>query len=479
MRIYDAEKKAGVKFSVDDAGNSSSFVSAKVRVGDIAKYFDGMSAAELIKTRSTVQTVEELLGQEQPDLALVVAILVSTGWNLNDDIFTPAEVWRARTSPVHKPMNDNHRADKILGHIVQAKALDKSGVEIELNEGDSPPEEFDIEVAGVLYRFFPELADRIDEIITKAQSGEIYVSMEAWFPDFGYGIIDPTTGATKLVERNDQTAFLTKHLRSYGGTGEYLGYKIGRVLKDIVFGAQGFVDTPANPESVIKVAANVFVAAELNELLRGGAEDVDEKELKKLQVELEEAKTALETEAGKVAELQKASEDFQARNYEGQIAVLTSKAEELTVRDKDASERIDELKAENAELQKQFDGAIERAEKSEAEVHGIRKTEQARERLSKLSEVKQVDDPEATLAELREMTEETFAVVLKYAGNDAKVNADTEDKADDEVVLDDVEETKDADLTVADDGVESEKSSWVSMAMKLTCREEEKDEGGE
>ena len=92
MRIYQSEKDAGIDFRTKEAGSSTAFVTAQVQVGDIEKYFDGMSVAELVKATSTVQTVEELLGQEQPDLALVVAILVSTGWNLNDDVFTPEEV---------------------------------------------------------------------------------------------------------------------------------------------------------------------------------------------------------------------------------------------------------------------------------------------------------------------------------------------------------------------------------------------------
>jgi hypothetical protein len=91
VRIYEAEKKAGIDFQMNKAGSSTAFVAAKVKICDIEKYCN-MSVADFVKTTSTIQTVEELLGQEQPDLALVVAILVSTGWNLNDDIFTPAEV---------------------------------------------------------------------------------------------------------------------------------------------------------------------------------------------------------------------------------------------------------------------------------------------------------------------------------------------------------------------------------------------------
>ncbi|RLC89099.1 MAG: hypothetical protein DRJ03_00655 [Chloroflexi bacterium] len=506
MRVYQAEKDAGIDFQMNKAGSSSSFVTARVQVGNIEKHFDGMSVADLVKATPTVQSVEELLGQEQPDLALVVAILVSTGWNLNDDVFTPEEVWKARSSPLHKPMNDNHQAERILGHIVQTRALDKSGDEVEVAEGDSPPTEFDIEVAGVLYRAFPELSERIDEIITKAKAGEMFVSMEAWFPDFGYGLIDSATGEVKLIERTEKTAFLTKHLRIYGGSGEYQGYKVGRVLKDIIFGAQGFVDTPANPESVIKVAAGKmaasrsFVTAELSDLSEGGVEDVDEKQLQELQAKLEEAQAGLESKAKEVAELQKAAEEVQAKDYEGQLAALNTKVEELTASVTEASEKMEAVEAAKAELQKQLDEVTQRAEKSDAELDEIRQNETARDRLVKLSEVKKVDDEEATLAELRGMTDETFEAVLKYAGeakseevvdgeSEEKTDA-TETKTDDatarekeaeqaEAALNDVEEDDSAEFNASEDVAKTEADQWLSVAGALCGRKDEKDEGGE
>ena len=421
MRIYKAEQQAGLDFKMNAEGNSSSFVTAKVQVRDIDKYFDGMSVADLVKSTETVQTVEQLLGQDQPDLTLIVAILVSTGWNLNDDIFTPSEVWKAKSSPLHKPMNDNHDIGKILGHIVQSRVLDKSGDVIEVTEDQSPPDEFDIEVAGVLYRQFPELRERIDEIIAKAKTGEMFVSMEAWFPDFGYGIIDPATGDVKLINRNEETAFLTKHLKTYGGTGVYEGFKVGRVLKDIIFGAQAFTDKPANPESVIKVAANKgavsksFVAAELNELLKGGVELVDEKELNGLKIEIAQVKLSLKTKDQEIVQLKKAVEEFKDEDSNKQIASLTTKVEELTANSTEASGRIKAFESEKSELEGKLKESNERAEKSEAEMNEIRKVETARERLSKLSAIKTVEDEKATLAELKEMTDETFAAVLKVS----------------------------------------------------------------
>ena len=40
-------------------------------------------------------------------------------------------------------------------------------------------------------------------------------------------------------------------MRSYGGLGEHENYKIGRVLRNITFSGKGFVDRPANQDSII------------------------------------------------------------------------------------------------------------------------------------------------------------------------------------------------------------------------------------
>lgn len=480
MRIYDAEKRAGINF---ENHVSSAFVTAQVRIGDIEKQFDGMSVADLVKATDTVQTVEQLLGQKQPDLALVVSILVSTGWNNNDDIFTPEEVWAARLSPLHKPMNDNHDATKILGHIVQTRVLDKAGNVIELDDDESPPSEFDLEVAGVLYKQFDELRDRVEQIIEKSNAGEMFVSMEAWFPDFGYGLVDQETGVTKLIDRTEATAFLTKHLRVFGGSGEYEGYKIGRVLKNMIFGAQAFVNKPANPESVVKVAAakeaasGDFVAANLNDLLEGGVEDMDEKELKVLQEKLNETVASLATKVQEVTDLQKAAKEFKASDFEGQIAALNTKVEELTASSTEVSEKVTSVETEKTELAEKLTVETKRADKAIAELDEIRKTEAARVRMGKLCEVKEIKNEEETLAELREMTDETFATVLKYAGG-KKVKADEDNEEEATAALDNVLEKTEAELNASKDAVQAEEDCWASTAASL-CGQKTNDGGGE
>jgi len=112
----------------------------------------------------------------------------------------------------------------------------------------------------------------------------------------------------------------------------------------------------------------------------------------------------------------------------------------------------------------------------------------ARNRLAKLLEVKKVNNEEATLAELRDMTDETFKVVLKYAGEakseevTAKVDNETaqEKSAEQtEAALNDVKEEDTADFNVAEDTTKSETDQWLSMADVLCGHEEKKDKGGE
>jgi len=479
VKVYKAEQKDGISFKTDKFGKSSSLVVAKVKIGDIQQKVKNSSIQELLKAGSTKQTIKDLLGQDQPDLALVVSILVSTGWNLNDDVFTPGELWKARKTPIHKPLNDNHNGDKILGHIVESRALDKDGKEI--IQDDAVPEEFDIEVAGVLYREFPEISERINEIISKANDGEMFVSMEVWFTDFSYGVEDPSDGTTKIVARNEETAFLTKHLRCCGGSGQYEGYKIGRVLKSMNFAAQGFVEDPANPDSVIKVAASKphFVEAQLSDLPEGGVGDV---ELKELQEKLSQANADLKAKDETIASLEKQVNDFKEKDYDSQLAQRDSKIEDLDNQLKEHAEKVSAMEAEKDDLQKKVDEASKRADKSDAELAEVRKTEVARDRFAKLSQVKNIDDHDATMAELREVSDETFDLLLKYAGETkAEVN-DENNKDEDEVakaMLDDAEVENDvADMNVDEDAEDADKTKWLSLASKL-LNVDDTNEGGE
>ena len=53
---------------------------------------------------------EEAVAQneDQIDLYYLKSILVSTGWNKNDDVFDSKELWAAKNTPEDKPFNFMH-----------------------------------------------------------------------------------------------------------------------------------------------------------------------------------------------------------------------------------------------------------------------------------------------------------------------------------------------------------------------------------
>ena len=115
------------------------------------------------------------------------------------------------------------------------------------------PQKFHILTGSVIYKGFSseELMSRANTLISEIESGTKYVSMDCFFNGFDYGLLNKSSGEFKILNRNAETAFLTKYLRSYGGLGEHDNYQVGRVLRNITFSGKGFVDKPANPDSII------------------------------------------------------------------------------------------------------------------------------------------------------------------------------------------------------------------------------------
>ena len=188
------------------------------------------------------------------DLYYVQSILVSSSWNRNDDVFDKAEVWAARATPEDKPTNLEHDENTIIGHITSNWPIDLEGKTIaDETSLDDLPEKFHIVTGSVIYRAYstPELKERAERLIAEIENGTKYVSMECYFKGFDYGLTNKITGEYKVLARNEETAYLSKYLRAYGGRGEQEDYKIGRVLRNITFSGKGFVDKPANPDSII------------------------------------------------------------------------------------------------------------------------------------------------------------------------------------------------------------------------------------
>jgi len=191
------------------------------------------------------------------------------------------------------------------------------------------------------------------------------VSMECLFSGFDYALISPK-GTPKILSRDDSSAFLTKHLRSYGGTGEYDGYKIGRALTNISFSGKGLVSQPANPRSVILQSKSVatFNVTDTNSNLKMGDIDMTdinllEKQVDGLRSELAEAKTENEAikakiETAKDKEFADTVVAFETAADESKSAI--SKMEEMI---KSTKARVSELEDELSQSQTKLADAVQ------------------------------------------------------------------------------------------------------------------------
>lgn len=212
------------------------------------------SSSEFINSTYKKILNKALSSYDDQDLYYVQSILVSSSWNKNDDIFDKVEVWKAKSTPEDKPTNLEHNENLIIGHIVSNWAIDDNGDIIPEHRLDTElPDKFHIVTGSVIYRAFTDqdLKSRAEKLISEIENGTKYVSMECYFNGFDYGLIEESTGEYKVLSRNNDTSYLTKYLRAYGGNGKHENYRIGRVLRNITFSGKGFVDKPANPDSII------------------------------------------------------------------------------------------------------------------------------------------------------------------------------------------------------------------------------------
>jgi hypothetical protein len=185
--------------------------------------------------------------QKQTDLLHIEAVLVSEGINDNDDAFTHAELKRALSSPVLKPMNWQHKDSNILGVMYSVEARDMNG-KVLAEVGDEPIE---LVVQGAVWHHLPHIKATAQDIKKRIEGSTLFVSMECWFDTYDYGFYTSANELFDVIERNNETAFLDKSLKANGGTGKYNGMRIGRALSGINFGGIAFVDRPANKRSLI------------------------------------------------------------------------------------------------------------------------------------------------------------------------------------------------------------------------------------
>jgi len=410
MQIFKSEIKAGLADQIKN--NAIAFCS------EVSRYTP--TEVEINEVKNIKAIAEAKDGQM--DLYYVKSILASVGWNKNDDVFDPAEMWKAKSSPIDKQFNFMHDEKDIIGHITSCYSADAAGnILPDFNDMSQVPSVFDIVTGSVLYTSWsdPKLKDRMKKIIADIDSGKTWhVSMECLFPAFDYAMIS-SNGEQKVVKREEASAFLTKHLRAYGGKGEYDGYKVGRLLRDFSFSGVGLVEKPANPRSII-----LNNQKSINFIISQAEEIIMQDDLELLKAELAEAKEAkdkMKEEAGKMKEeaekAKKAKSEVEATIVDLQAQL--SQANESLAAEKSAKEKMAE------EMKK----TKEKAEMNQEELDKMKKEKMMQKRKAALAEVG-INDVSAFEALADEAFEAIHATMKKAAA--AKPKQDPVEKKEDE-----------------------------------------------
>jgi hypothetical protein len=367
--------------------------------------------------------------QNQDDLFYLESVLVSTGWNKNDDVFLPQNVWAARNTPEDKPFNYMHDENDIIGHITGSYILSKDGKAV--SESDSMPEEFDIITQAVLYNSWSqeENRERMSEILKEIPEGKWFVSMECLFAGFDYALTDPK-GVAKILTRDEASAFLTKHLRAYGGTGEYEGYKIGRALSNISFSGKGLVSKPANPRSVIfntKSVASFNLKSDsqfsIGEIIMSVDQSLLESQLAETKQSLKAALAEVEAVKSQIAESKDKEFASKIASYEAEIKAVKASSDQL-------DELVKSTQARVAELEDALANSKDALAKAMKDMDEMKKKEKMEKRKAALVEAGlDQDEIDSTLASLDSLDDQAFeAIAMMMKKKVAKKHEDKSDK---------------------------------------------------
>lgn len=401
------------------------------------------------------------------DLFFFRSIMATSSVNLNDDGFLAQEMFRARNTPVAKFVNIEHEADAcavefgaggIVGTIVDSFMMDRDMVLIDPNT-EEVPAFFHLGTTNVIWRHLSNelLRAKATLLIKKIEEGSMAVSMETMFSGFDYGLAtDYESDGTilpeniEIIERNEETAFMTKHLRAYGGEGEYNGKKLVRMLRGITFTGLGVVSEPANPSSVMLKDEDILKKTEKMEEVPSVAassgvynnDDTSKTESKMTDILESQLKEAQDTIAELRKELELAKElsvkaDFEKAQKELQDAQAALKSKEEVI------ETLESAKACMCNQYEEKAAELEAVKKEKEELAAkLAELEKSRVEAVRVSAFKEkgYDDAEASqiVAKLASLDDETFDVVL--AGYAPKaVPAD-----ESEIKVEDVEEPAEA-----------------------------------
>lgn len=377
MRVYDSEVKDGI----GDLIKSSASIACL-----------GKASPSKFPIKLDVESFASRANANpgQFDLYYLDSVLVSTGWNLNDDVFDADEMWNARATPVDKQFNFMHDETDIIGHITSSSIIVG---DTEYKEDTAPAEDFHIIEGSVLYRVWNDekLKARMDTIISEIEEGKWYVSMECLFSNFDYAII-ANDGSESVLKRTKTTAYLSRHLRAYGGKGVYDGYTIGRLLRNITFSGKGLVNEPANPNSIIFNGQDVKTLTKSFRAYTTVASKQWEKNMNEVEIMKAQA-----------ADLSKQVDELKAQNKTLAFE-MTAKAE------KENAEKVSALNTQISDLTNKVKASEEVVtEKETAIAESLKKVEDAQAKLTEA--LKEVETLKASIKKAERVAELTKAGV--------------------------------------------------------------------
>jgi hypothetical protein len=485
--VYPAECEAGLKNQINDSTKCSVAFASRI---ELSSKDDAIRIRDKVASSEMFQSLAENSGQL--DLYYLAAILATTGWNKNDDVFDRKEVWEARHTPVDKPFDLNHDPSIIIGHITDSRVIDDSGSVIpDITSIELLPEKFHIATDAVLYKHIsskkPEIEEMMKTIISEIKAGEWFVSMEALFDDFDYGVIYPN-GKQLIVARNEETAYLTKHLRIYGGSGVYDDKKIGRLPRHIIFSGKGLVRKPANPESVIFQDVTPFF---------GSVEDVQEVEIKEEMItmaasdnasEVMELKQTIASLQDKLEQLDREKVEAKYQDYETTVAGHKTKivdleklVEEFEARINSIGTEKEELETAKASVEEKLTEAQKTIEDKESKIAEFEAKVLTEGRISTLvSKGLDKEQAEKIVAKFADLDDEKFEAIAEMQEQlvQAKCKDDEDEKDKKAGKSDASEEEKDsaeanADEEALEDAEEDKDTAMASQGDSETDSEEE------
>jgi hypothetical protein len=409
----------------------------------------------------------------------------------------------ARSTPTHKPTNVEHDEKQLVGHITDCFAMTVGGELIPDNiHVDDLPNVYHIVNGAVIYKGWrdTDLSTRANKLIDEIENGKKYVSMECTFTNFSYAVIDSDNKCT-VIARDENSAWMTKHLKAYGGTGEYNGMKIGRLLRNITFSGKGYVDKPANPDSIIFSDAGIFnfaSASQESAVIEDSGVYFNRQEIKEtnnmsseidiLKTQLEEVKTqlaaALQAKATVEEKLAKADiQKFETQVKELETQLSTTKAE------LDASKKsVEDITAKCAEHEKKMEDEKKAKADLETKLAEMVKAQLTANRISTLVEggiAREIAEKKVALyanlndEQFKDISTDLIAAVKKdekkeekpEEKKDGECKAEENDTNADDSVLDNAKPTEEPNLAAGseqvDESVETSKKLQQVLANRL------------